>query len=161
MSDSANRASSAIAYFKERESAEAILLVIDNHDAKKVLVAWTMYPLEYNETTIGKNESDAEAWERIWYYVYPIHHEKIARIAGVPYSSTLQAWNMLRTCRLIYPDGTISKNCQAIIATEVKSYLRAILPKNAGGRVPLPSERPVNTAPQMPPNTTAPQPPKR
>lgn len=122
-------ARSALEAVKSTEMRETLLLVMDDPDAKKLLVAWTLYKPTFREVPLLKDETLDLAWTRLWDSIGYLNFNKLSQLAGVPYQTTILTFSRLRDCRLIYPDGTINKHAHAIIATEVTNYLKPILPK--------------------------------
>ena len=121
---------SAIAEIKEVENREALLFLLDDLDAKKVLVAWTLYRPEFRDRARGKKESVLEAFWNLWDESEPVDFARLSKVAGVPYQTTLVSFERFRHARLVYPDGTISESALNIVRAEVGSYIKNLLPRN-------------------------------
>ncbi len=123
----------ALTEIKETENREALLFLLDDLDAKKVLVAWTLYRPVFRDRARVKKESIVEAYWALWEESDEVDIARLSNVAGVPYQTTLVCFERFKHARLIYPDGTISESALQIVRAEVGSYIKNLLPKH---RVP-------------------------
>jgi hypothetical protein len=141
---------SALESIKTTEARETLLLVMEDVDAKKLMVAWTLYRPEFKDRPLAKDESLDNAWINLWDSIGYINYNKLAQLAGIPYQTAIITFSRLRDCHLIFPDGSISLNAKNIIASEVANHLKVILPKYGNSKMPPPSEPPLKSTPQLP-----------
>ena len=108
------------------------MLVMEDNDAKKVMIAWKKYRPLFNDRPIkkGARVDIDQLWQEAWDSLGEIDFLKLSRNAGVPFKTTVDAWHRLVDCRLIYPDGTISPNASRLLNAEVGHYLRPYIPRN-------------------------------
>jgi len=116
-----------LAWFKQNEKPEVVLLLADNTDLVKIVVAWTSLEVKRADKLTGlRSESESEAWEWLWQNTkYPLSElrEKI----GVSFSeSSLE--NKLKPLignRIIYPDGTVNSFVQRYLREQVAKLFEA------------------------------------
>ena len=99
-----------LAWFKQNEKPEVVLLLADNPDLVKIVVAWTSLEVKRaDKLTALSGESESEAWEWLWQNTkYPLSELK-GKI-GISFSE-LSLENKPKPLignRIIYPDGTIN-----------------------------------------------------
>jgi hypothetical protein len=111
-------------HFKQNEKPEAVLLIADNPEFIKILVAWTNLEVEHNkELTKISGESDNEVWEWLWENAkFSLTDLKI--MIGVSYSeSTLEnKMKPLLGNRVLYADGTINSFVQRYLRERVLKF---------------------------------------
>ena len=57
-----------LAWFKQNERPEVVLLLADNPDLVKIVVAWTSLDIKRADKLSGlSSESESEAWEWLWH----------------------------------------------------------------------------------------------
>jgi hypothetical protein len=107
-----------LAWFKQNEKPETVLVVADNPELVKIVVAWTSLDVRRSDKlTKVHSENENEIWEWLWQntkYSLSELKEKI----GIPFSA-LALGNKMKPLignRVIYPDGTVN--------SFVKRYLR-------------------------------------
>jgi hypothetical protein len=110
-----------LAWFKQNEKPEVVLLLADNPDLVKIVVAWTSLDVKRaDKLTRLPGESESEAWEWLWQNTnYPLSElkEKI----GISFSE-LSLENKLKPLignRIIYPDGTVNSFVQRYLREQV------------------------------------------
>lgn len=126
----------AIEAIKESENLQVLMLIMDDPDAKLMLAAWTVYPIEKLPSSLlrplEKNETPLSAYWRLWKDCAGlVDVEKLSRISGIPFQSTLIIFDRLKIARMVYPDGTINLNALKILQTEVGGYLRRYVPRES------------------------------
>ena len=99
-----------LAWFKQNEKPEVVLLLADNPDLVKIVVAWTSLDVKRADKLTGlRSESESEAWEWLWGNTRYSRSELKEKI-GISFSeSSLE--NKLKPLignRIIYPDGTVN-----------------------------------------------------
>jgi hypothetical protein len=111
-------------HFKQNEKPEAVLVIADNPEFIKILVAWTNLEVEHNkELTKISGESDNEVWEWLWENAkFSLTDLKI--MTGVSYSeSTLEnKMKPLLGNRVLYADGTINSFVQRYLRERVLKF---------------------------------------
>ena len=111
-------------HFKQNEKPEAVLVIADNPEFIKILVAWTNLEVEHNkELTKISGESDNEVWEWLWENAkFSLTDLKI--MIGVSYSeSTLEnKMKPLLGNRVLYADGTINSFVQRYLRERVLKF---------------------------------------
>lgn len=108
-------------WFKQNERPEAVLLVSDNPEWVKIIVAWTNLELRRAEKlTELRGESESEVWEWLWKNTRYSRTELIDRI-GISFSESGLESKMkpLIGNRILYPDGTINSFVQRYLREQV------------------------------------------
>ena len=116
-----------LTWFKQDEKPEAVLLITDNPDLIKIVVAWVSLDVKRAEKlTRLPGESKSEIWEWLWQntkYRLSELKEKI----GVSFSE-LVLENKLKPLvgnRIIYPDGTVNSFVQRYLREQVLKLFEA------------------------------------
>lgn len=107
--------------FKQNEKPEAVLLVVDNPELIKIIVAWTNLEVRRAEKlTELRGESDNEVWEWLWKNAKYSRTELIEKI-GVSFSESGLESKMkpLMGNRVLYPDGTVNSFVQRYLREQV------------------------------------------
>jgi hypothetical protein len=110
-----------LSWFKQNEKPEAVLLVADNPERIRLVIAWTNVSVNPAENmTELKGESENEIWEWLWENTLFSKKELSAKI-GISLSEfSLQIKIMpLIGNRVIYPDGTINLYVQRYLREQV------------------------------------------
>jgi hypothetical protein len=110
-----------LTWFKQNEKPESVLVIANNHELIKIIIAWTnlMTKSSDNLTDLNSN-SENEKWEWLWINSkYSLTELKIK--AGVPYSESVleQKMRPLIGNRILYPDGTINSFVQRYLRDQV------------------------------------------
>jgi hypothetical protein len=105
--------------FKQKERPEAVLLVADDPEFTKIVVAWTNLDVQPAEKpTHPPGESERDAWEWLWANA----HYSIGDLAE---KSSLTAPLVERKLkplignRVLYPDGTVNSFVQRYLREQV------------------------------------------
>ena len=108
-------------WFKQNERPEVVLLLADNPDLVKIVVAWTSLDIKRADKLSGlSSESESGAWEWLWHntnYRLGELKEKI----GTSFSE-LSLENKLKPLignRIIYPDGTVNSFVERYLREQV------------------------------------------
>ncbi|MBI4285960.1 MAG: hypothetical protein HY670_08725 [Chloroflexi bacterium] len=94
--------------FKRNEKPEAVLVIADNQELIKIIIAWTNLEVSRaDKLTELARESENEVWEWLWQNTRFDLAELKAK-TGVPYSESVLDGKLkpLIGNRVIYPDGT-------------------------------------------------------
>jgi len=110
-----------LAYFKQNEKPEVVLLVVDNPERIKVILAWTNLNIKHTEKlTELKSESENEVWDWLWENARYSKKELIEK-SGVPLSE-MGLGNKMKPLignRILYPDGTVNSFIQRYLREQV------------------------------------------
>ena len=117
---------SALDVAKTISDVASLIFVKDDQDAKKLLVAWTLYNPPFTDAEIPDTQQPNQAFDRLWSSQEPVDHQRLAQIAGLPYLLTQKLFARLVTARLVLPDGSVSHNVRIIIDAEMQGYLKAL-----------------------------------
>jgi len=116
-----------LAWFKQNERPEAVLLVADNPERIKIVIAWTNLSVRRAEKlTELTSESENEVWEWLWEnakFSLSEFKEKI----GISFSE-LALENKMKPLignRIIYPDGTVNSFVQRYLREQVLKLFEA------------------------------------
>ena len=116
-----------MAWFKQNEKPETVLVIADNHELIKIIVAWSN--LEVNRAdklpSIAGN-SENEIWEWLWKNSRFSLTELKAK-TGAPYAESVleQRMKLLIGNRILYPDGTVNSFVQRYLRGEVAQLFEA------------------------------------
>ncbi len=116
-----------LAWFKQNERPEAVLLVADNPERIKIVVAWTNLDVRRAEKlTELRGESENEVWEWLWKNAKYPRTELIEKI-GVPFSESGLEGKMrpLIGNHILYPDGTVNSFVQRYLREQVLKLFEA------------------------------------
>ena len=123
-----------LAWFKQNERPEAVLLVADNPERIKLIVAWSNLDVKRAERlTELRGESENEVWEWLWENTKYSRAELKEKI-GVPLSELSLGIKMrpLIGNRVLYPDGTVNSFVQRYLREQVLKLFEA-KPKRPAG----------------------------
>lgn len=124
-------------YFKQNEKPEVVLLVADNPEFIKIIVAWSMLDVRLEGKVIGLlGDSEREVWDWLWKntrFSLPELKEK----ADIPLADWVLEKKMrpLIGNRVLYPDGTVSSYVQRYLRERVVKLFEA-KPKRPVKRAP-------------------------
>jgi hypothetical protein len=110
-----------LARFKQNEKPEVVLVVADNPELIKIVVAWTSLAVKHAEKlTKLKSEIENEVWQWLWENVRFSLLELKEKV-GTSFSE-LALENKLKPLignRVIYPDGTVNSFVQRYLREQV------------------------------------------
>ncbi len=122
-----------LAWFKQNEKPEVVLLVADNPERVKLVLAWTNLNVKHTEKlTELRGEGENEVWGRLWENAKYSKKELIER-AGVPLSE-VGIENKIKPLignRILYPDGTVNSFVQRYLRERVVKLFEAKPKKSA------------------------------
>ena len=114
-----------LSWFKQNERPETVLLVADDSERIKIVVAWTNLDVKHAEKlTELEGESENEVWEWLWENAEYSRSELIEKI-GIPLSESGLEGKMrpLIGNRILYPDGTVNSFVQRYLRERVLKLL--------------------------------------
>ena len=111
-------------HFKQNEKPEAVLVIADNPEFIKILVAWTNLEVEHNkELTKISGESDNEVWEWLWENAkFSLTDLKIMIVVSYSESTLENNMKPLLGNRVLYADGTINSFVQRYLRERVLKF---------------------------------------
>jgi hypothetical protein len=120
-------------WFKQNEKPETVLLVADNPDRIKLVIAWTTSNIEQskNLTTLD-GESENNIWDWLWENTNYSKTE-LEEKSDIPSEIVLE--NRMRPLignRIIYPDGTVNSYVQKYLREQVVKLFSTKAKKTAG-----------------------------
>ena len=110
-----------LAWFKQNEYPEVVLLVSDNPERIKLVVAWSNMDVRQAEKlTELTDESESEVWAWLWKNAKYSQAALIEKL-GVRFSESALESKMrpLISNRILYPDGTINSFVQRYLREQV------------------------------------------
>jgi hypothetical protein len=116
-----------LAWFKQNEKPEAVLVIADNHELIKIIVAWSNLEVKpADNLTNLMGDSENEVWDWLWKNTGFSLTELKAK-TGVPYSESVleQKVKLLTGNRILYPDGTVNSFVQRYLRGEVAKLFEA------------------------------------
>ena len=110
-----------LAWFKQSERPEVVLLMADDPERIKVVVAWTNMEVKRAETlTEIKSESENEVWKWLWKNVKFSRTELMEKIGiSLSESGLRSKMKPLIGNRILYPDGTVNSFVQRYLREKV------------------------------------------
>ncbi|OGN89807.1 MAG: hypothetical protein A2Z74_01305 [Chloroflexi bacterium RBG_13_46_9] len=110
-----------LAWFKQNEKPEVVLLVADNQEYVRLVIAWSYLNVNRSEKPTGlKNETENEIWDWLWENARYSKRELIEILGGS--LSELGLENKLKPLignRIVYPDGTVNSFVQRYLRERV------------------------------------------
>ena len=108
-----------LAWFKENEKPESVLLIADEPDLIKIVVAWTNTTVtRVDKLNRSRGVSENEVWEWLWSKAVYSREELITK-SGHPQHAFERKMAPLIGNRLLYPDGTINSFVQRYLRERV------------------------------------------
>jgi hypothetical protein len=136
------------------KNAEALILIMNDVVAKKVMVAWRIYGPEFADPEFNSKLDLRVQLARLWEGVGPIDMNRLAEIAGVPMTRAVKAFARLRAAHLIWPDGSSTEDARRIVIADVQGYVRPLMPRAPAADKPKDKgttddgQRPSNKTPE-------------
>ena len=110
-----------LAYFKQNEKPEVVLLVADNPEFIKIIVTWSMLDVRWEENDVKlPGDSEKEVWDWLWKNTR-FSLAELKEKADIPLADWVLEKKMkpLIGNRVIYPDGTINSYVQRYLKERV------------------------------------------
>jgi hypothetical protein len=110
-----------LSWFKQNERPEVVLLLADNPDSEKIVVAWMNLDIKQAGTLSGfPGESEREVWEWLWsnasYNILELKEQIGTSLTEKALKNKLKP---LIGNRIIYPDGTVNSYVQRYLREKV------------------------------------------
>jgi hypothetical protein len=121
-----------LAWFKQNEKPETVLLVADNSERIKLVIAWTNLNVRGAQklTELG-GQSENEIWEWLWENT-DYSRAELKEKSGIGSEIALKGkMKPLIGNRVIYPDGTVNSYVQRYLREQVVKLFEA-KPKRLG-----------------------------
>jgi hypothetical protein len=120
-----------LARFKENEKPEAVLLVADDPELVKVIVAWSNTVAKSAEPISALAEdTEDHVWKWLWDNTLYSRAELLSRIA-LHEREFERKWRILAGNRIVYPDGTVNSFVQRYLREKVLNLFDS-KPRGAG-----------------------------
>jgi hypothetical protein len=122
-------------WFKRNEKPETVLLVADNPDLVKIIVAWTSLDIKHTDKLAElSGDSERAIWDWLWQNTL-FSLAELKEKAGIPLADWVVEKKMkpLIGNRIIYPDGTISSYVQRYLRERVVKLFE-VKPKRLGNK---------------------------
>ncbi len=121
------------------ETREALILIMNDAEAKRVMVAWTIYAPSFADPEFNPKLDLRKQLARLWEEAGTIDIDRLAQIAGVPVTRAGRTFVRLKVANLIWPDGSMAREARKIILGDVGGYA-GVLAKQASALVPKPEK---------------------
>lgn len=120
-----------LAYFRENEKPEVVLLIADDLDLIKIIVAWTNTTVTRAEKlSPTRGDSESEVWDWLWKNSVYSREELIAKSALSEYGFEKKMRPLIGN-RVLYPDGTVNSFVQRYLRDRVLKLFEAKPKRNA------------------------------
>ena len=126
-----------LAYFKQNEKPEVVLLVADNPEFIKLIVTWPILDITREEKVIGlPGNSEREVWGWLWKNTRFSLNE-LKEKADIPLNDRILEKKMkpLIGNRVLYPDGSVNSYVQRYLKERVVKLFE-VKPKSPVKRAP-------------------------
>jgi len=108
-----------LAHFKENEKPEVVLLIGDDLNLIRIIVAWTNTTvMRAQRLSPFRGDSESEVWEWLWENAVYSREELIAK-SDLPEYSLGKRMTLLIGNRILYPDGTVNSFVQRYLRERV------------------------------------------
>jgi hypothetical protein len=130
--------------YRAAQRVEGLALIADRIEAKKLLAAFTLFPLPaWRRPRTRMPEDGRERWIWLWSGyeggpMQPRFLDGLASVAGISAEAAYRVWPALMTSRVLYPDGTLSDDAQILLRAHV---MRSLPP---APKTPTPPKRGSN-----------------
>lgn len=110
-----------LAYFKQNEKPEVVLLVADNPELIRIIIAWTNIDVKcIDKLTQLKSDSEREVWEWLWqntrFSLTELKEKVDISVADYVLERRMKP---LIGNRILYPDGTMNSYVQRYLKERV------------------------------------------
>ena len=113
--------SEKLAWFKQNEKPEAVLVIANNRELIGIIIAWINLEVKHTDKLIQlSGESENEIWDWLWKNTR-FNMTELKVKTGVPYSESVLETKMkpLIGNRVLYPDGTVNSFVQRYLREQV------------------------------------------
>ena len=116
-----------LTWFKQSERPEVVLLLADNPDLIKIVVAWTSLKVKRADTlTDSPGESESESWGWLWqntnYRLGELKEKTGTSLSEIALENRMKP---LIGNRIIYPDGTVNSFVERYLREQVVKLFEA------------------------------------
>jgi hypothetical protein len=116
-----------LAYFKQNEKPEVVLLIADNPELIKIIVTWTVLDVRRAEKlTVALGDSEREIWEWLWqntkFSLAELKEKADISVAAYVLEKKMKP---LIGNRILYPDGTVNSYVQRYLKEQVVKLFEA------------------------------------
>jgi hypothetical protein len=116
-----------LAYFKQNEKPEVVLLIADKPEPTRIIIAWTNISVgRVNELIPLSSDSERETWEWLWqntkYSLTELKEKADISVADYVLKNKMKS---LIGNRILYPDGTINSYVQRYLKERVIKLFEA------------------------------------
>lgn len=110
-----------LALFKQNEKPEVVLLVADNPELTKIIIAWTNIDVKcVDKLTQPNSDSEREIWEWLWrntkFSLAELKEKADISVADYVLENKMKP---LIGNRIIYPDGAVNSYVQRYLKEQV------------------------------------------
>lgn len=114
-----------LADFKENEKPEVVLLIADEPNLIKIVVAWANMTVTCaKKLSPLRGDSDSEVWEWLWKNAVYSREELITKSSLSEYGFERKMTPLIGN-RVLYPDGTINSFVQRYLRDRVLKLFEA------------------------------------
>ncbi len=116
-----------LAWFKQNEKPEGVLVISDIPELIKIVIAWTSLEVKRAEKpTELKSKTENEVWEWLWENTR-FSLAELKEKAGIPLAESVLEKKMkpLIGNRILYPDGTVNSYVQRYLKERVVKLFEA------------------------------------
>lgn len=117
----------AIEWLRQREQLDVLVIIEGDTEMLKIIAAWKMTsPMVSGNAITFPNEPQSldEGLRHVWDIAGLVNYGHISALTGIPENVIERRLHVLQSACLIYPDGTISKGAQALLAQRVRDILK-------------------------------------
>ncbi len=109
-------------WFKQNEKPEVVLLIADDTERIKIVVAWTNTATRRKKKlTRLRDDSDSEVWEWLWENVEYSPQELMLKSSARQYGFDSKLDSLIGN-RVLYPDGTVNSFLQRYLRQRVLGF---------------------------------------
>jgi hypothetical protein len=109
----------------------AIVPVLEDKEAHRVLSAWQCYPREneFADFVVKGTEDPRKVAGRLWEESKPVDFARLAKDSDVPETRCIRIFERLLNLGLVWPDGTISVQAGKLLTAISTAALQRISPR--------------------------------
>ena len=109
----------------ENNYMHAAVVVLGDREAQKILAAWSTMPSSWRLPAGAPPENERVLWD--WVCTGSVvNWNELAQRSGVAVAKVPKIFEVLRSNRLVYPDGTIAAFAAAVLKGEVMKSMKGL-----------------------------------